>query len=168
MPVAIISLVISFILDGLMSNYLSFSLINPSLFKTIYTLVALVVLLPYFANQKKYLYLLVGAAILFDIVYTGTFILNIVIFFLIFWLNEFVNFFLSPNLLNTNIRSLLSVLLYHLLSFAILSIVDYNNFDLSLLSAIISHSILMTIIYTTILYLIISHLYDQFNIKQIK
>ncbi len=168
MAIALVSVIISFLLDGLLSNYFNFSLINPSLFKTIYTIIALVVILPYFNNDKKYLYILFGTAILFDIVYTNTFILNIVLFFLIYILNKFLDFFMPHNLLNSNIRSILSVTLYYILTFIILNIVKYNEYSLSLLLNIITHSIIMTIIYTTILYLLTKYLYGKFNIKQIR
>ena len=168
MAIALVSVIISFLLDGLLSNYFNFSLINPSLFKTIYTIIALVVILPYFNNDKKYLYILLGTAILFDIVYTNTFILNIVLFFLIYILNKFFDFFMPHNLLNSNIRSILSVTLYYILTFIILNIVKYNEYSFSLLLNIITHSIIMTIIYTTILYLLTKYLYGKFNIKQIR
>ena len=154
MAIALVSVIISFLLDGLLSNYFNFSLINPSLFKTIYTIIALVVILPYFNNDKKYLYILFGTAILFDIVYTNTFILNIVLFFLIYILNKFLD--------------ILSVTLYYILTFIILNIVKYNEYSFSLLLNIITHSIIMTIIYTTILYLLTKYLYGKFNIKQIR
>ncbi len=168
MIIAIVSVIISFFLDGLLSNYFNFSLINPSIFKTIYTIVALVVVLPYFNNDRKYLYILFVTAILFDIVYTNTFILNIILFFIIYLLNKFLDFFMPHNLLNSNIRSILSLIVYYILSFSILNIVKYNEYSLSLLLNIITHSIIMTIIYTTILYFITKYLYEKFNIKQIR
>ena len=72
------------------------------------------------------------------------------------------------NLLNSNIRSILSVTLYYILTFIILNIVKYNEYSFSLLLNIITHSIIMTIIYTTILYLLTKYLYGKFNIKQIR
>ena len=72
----IIYTIISFILDGLLSNYIE----QDSLFITIYSLIALVISYNYFDNDKKYLKVLITLAILFDIVYTNTFIINILIF----------------------------------------------------------------------------------------
>ncbi len=168
MVIAIVVVIVSFFLDSLLSNFGTFSLVNPSIFSTIYSIIALVIIHPYFGNKKKFLYILFVVAVLFDIVYTGTFILHIVIFFLIYELNEFADFFLAVNLLNTNIRSIISVIVYHLLSFIVLSVVGYNDYAWSLLLTIVTHSILMTIIYTTVVFLIVSRIFDKYNIKQIK
>ena len=80
MIVAIIYVIISFLLDGIISNIVPFNLVDPSYFKTIYSLISLVIIYNYFDNKKKYLSILVILGILFDIVYTNTFILNIIVF----------------------------------------------------------------------------------------
>ncbi len=52
--------------------HIAYSLTAPSIFSTIYTLIALFVVYPYFGNEKKYMYLLLFSALFFDIVYTST------------------------------------------------------------------------------------------------
>ena len=81
MIVAVIYVIISFLLDGLVSTILPLNLTNPSIFKTIYSIVALVIIYNYFDNKQKYLKILIILGIFFDIVYTNTFILNIVVLF---------------------------------------------------------------------------------------
>ena len=51
MIIAIIYVVISFLLDGLISNHISFNLVDPSYLKTIYSVISLVILFNYFDNQ---------------------------------------------------------------------------------------------------------------------
>lgn len=58
MIIAIVTLVISFLYEGFISNYITSYFNNYNIFTTLYTLIALVVLLPYFANKKKYYILL--------------------------------------------------------------------------------------------------------------
>lgn len=168
MIVAIISLFISFLLDNFLSNNIAYSITNPSWFSTIYTLVCLFVLFPYFGNQKKYLYIMLITGGLFDIVYTGTILVNLCIFTILYFIIKKIDFWLPNNIIMINILSLIGIITYHVLCFVILTLVKYNNYDPRLLLNIITHSIISTIIYTSLLHIIISKIYDKLNIKQIK
>ena len=76
-------LVVSFILENVMASIFPATLGNISYFTTIYTIIALVVIYPYFANEKKYYTLVIIFGALFDILYTSTLLLNVVFFLLI-------------------------------------------------------------------------------------
>ena len=158
MLLLIIYVLFSFLLEGFMSNIFASSLTDVSYFTTIYTVISFVVIYPYFYNKKKYYILLIIFGILFDALYTSTFIVNVFIFlgvgFVIYLLN--------------NIVSIIAIITYHLLSFIILSIAGYANYSFLLLGRIIVHSIIMTIIYTSLSYLIIKTLFNRFDIKEIK
>ena len=168
MIIIIIYSIISFLLDGLISNYTSINIINPSYLRTIYTLVSLVITFNYFDNKKKYLYLLIILGILFDIVYTNTFILNIFIFYIIYLVLSKLDYYIPNNLITINIKSLISISIYHIISYLILLLSNYNNYPFILLTSILSRSIIMTIIYTTISYLIIKKIYFKKYDKKIK
>lgn len=168
MIVAIISLFISFLLDNFFSINIAYSITNPSWFSTIYTLVCLFVLFPYFSNQKKYLYIILITGLLFDIVYTGTILVNLCVFTILYFIIKKFNFWLPNNIVMINVLSLIGIFTYHILCFIILSIVKYNSYDPRLLLNIITHSIIATIIYTSLLHVIISKMFDKLNIKQIK
>jgi len=168
MIISIILLIFSFLFEGFISNYISSSLNDLNLFTTLYTLVTLVVIYPYFNNEKKYYILLLIFAFLIDVAYTNTLILNIILFFSISLVVKFLNFILPENILVMNIISLCSVVLYHVFSYIVLEIVNYNSYPISLLFDICLNSIIMTIIYTTLLYVITKYLYNKFDIKQIK
>ena len=168
MIVAIISVVISFLLDAFFSNNLAYSITDPSWFSTIYVVVCLLVLFPYFDNYKKYFYLLLGCALVFDVVYTGTILVNVIIFIILYLVVKKLNFWFPNNFFVANIISLIGISIYHVMCFVILSIVKYNSYDISLLGLILSHSIIATIIYTSLLYMSINTIYNHFNIKQIK
>ena len=168
MIVAIISVFISFLLDNFFSNNIAYSITSPSWFTTIYTLICLYVIYPYFNNQKKYIYILISCGILFDIVYTGTILVNLSIFILLYFIIKKTNYLLPNNLIMANVLSLIGIIFYHIFSFIILSIVKYNIYDVNLLLQIIIHSIASTVIYTSILYIVLSKVYSRLNIKQIK
>ena len=155
MTLVIIYTIISFLLDGLMANFTNFSLTNLSYFTTIYSVIALVIIYNYFNNDQKYLKILIILGILFDIVYTNTFILNIFIFLIIYFVLKSINTYLPNNLFVINIKALLAIIIYHTLSFVILSLANYSNYSIKLYLSVLSHNLIMTIIYTSISYLII-------------
>ena len=168
MIIAILSIIVSFLLDVFLSNITSYSLNSPSWFSTIYTIVILFLLFPYFNNQKKYIIILIITALFFDIVYTSTFLLNVVIFIVLYFIVKRLNFWLPNNLLIANVTSLIVIFAYHIISFITLNIVNYNDYSISLLINILIHSIIASFIYTTIMYFILKKLYSFFKIKQIK
>lgn len=165
MIIAITYVIISFLLDGIMSNIIPFNLVNPSYFKTIYSIISLVIIYNYFDNPKKYLSILFVLGIFFDIVYTNTFILNIVVFFINYIILSYLDFTIPTNIITINIKSIACISSYHILTYIILLLANYNNYSIKLLGLIILRSIIMTIIYTTISYLIMNKIYDNKKIK---
>lgn len=168
MIVIIAYTIISFLLDGLLSNYMSINIIDPSYFRTIYSVISLVIIFNYFDNDTKYLKILLIIGILFDIVYTNTFLLNIIIFLIIYLINKKINIFIPNNLFTINLKSFLSITIYHTLSYIILLLANYQNYPFKYLLLILSGSIIMTIIYTTISYLLIKKIYFKIYDKKIK
>lgn len=168
MLLLIIYVLFSFLLEGFMSNIFASSLTDVSYFTTIYTVISFVVIYPYFYNKKKYYILLIIFGILFDALYTSTFIVNVFIFLGIGFVIYLLNNILSDNIFMINIISIIAIITYHLLSFIILSIAGYANYSFLLLGRIIVHSIIMTIIYTSFSYLVIKTLFNRFDIKEIK
>lgn len=168
MIISIIYLILSFILDNFMSNIFPSTLSDVSIFSTIYIIISFVVIYPYFSNEKKYYLLLIIFGIFFDILYTGTFVLNMVIFLVLGIFINILNNVFPENMITTNIISVIVISGYHILSFIILSIVGSINYNFMLLINVILGSIIMTIIYTSISYYIMKFIYGRFNVKQIK
>ena len=161
MIVIIIYTVISFLLDGLVSNYLPSSITSISPLITIYSLISLIIIYNLLAEEKKYLKILFIIAILFDIVYTNTFILNIILFFIIYLFIKKINYYIPNNLFTINIKTILSIWLYHIFTYIIFILVNYNNYPIKILLTILYKSIIMTIIYTTISYILLGKIYDK-------
>lgn len=168
MIISIIYLVLSFILDNFMSNIFPSTLTNISYFTTIYIIISFVIIYPYFNNEKKYYILLIIFGLLFDILYTGTFIFNMVLFLVIGIVIKILNNVFPENVITTNVISVISIMLYHIVSFIILGLVSSISYDFILLVNIIIHSIIMTIIYTCISYFSMRYIFNRFNVKQIK
>ena len=165
MIVAIIYLSISFLLDGIISNYLPFELANPSYLKTIYTIIALTIMYNSFYNQKKYLTILIILGMLFDIVYTNTILINTIIFITIYIVLYNIDYLMPTNIVTINIKSIICVFVYYILTYIILLLSHFNIYDFRLLLGILLKSIIMTILYTTISYIIIKKIYKNKKIK---
>ena len=112
--VSVISLFVSFLLQGLMSRVLDFNIMSLSIFWTIYVVVNIVVLQQYFEYDKKFLIIIVAFGLLMDVVYSSTALLNVFVFVIIFYLNKFLTFFLPYNLLTVNLFAVISVFVYHI------------------------------------------------------
>lgn len=164
MMVLLIHLIFSFILDSFSSLYLNFSIETISIFKTIYTIISLVIIYNHFKNKTKYIITLILSGILFDIVYTNTFILNIVIFLIIYIIINYLDYLMPNNIFTINLKSIISINVYYILTYLIMLLSNYNTYPIKLLLKIMTHSILMTIIYTSISYLILKRI----NIKEIR
>ncbi len=167
MIVALITTFLSFLLQGIISNYQGYTPNNLSWFLTIYPLINLLILVPHFDNKKKIIILIIIFGILTDIIYTHTIILNACLFALIYYFSKTFHFLLPYNLLTMNISNILSIMIYHILSFLLLAISRYDSYSLLLLGKVLSHSLLMTIIYTSILYLLIEWITKKFELKEI-
>ena len=165
MIIAVTYVIISFFLDGLISNLVPFNLVDPSYLKTIYSIISLVIIYNYFDNHKKYLSILIVLGIFFDIVYTNTFILNIVVFFIIYIILSYLDYIIPTNIITINIKSIACISSYNILTYIILLLSNYNNYSIKLLGLILIRSIIMTIIYTTISYLLMNKIYDNKRIK---
>ena len=159
-----IYLILSFLLDGIFSNYVNFNISDISYFKTIFTLISVILINEHFYNKKKYIITLIIISFIFDIVYTNTFILNTVLFIIIYLINIYLDYKLTNNIITTNIRMILSICIYHILTYIILLLANYNNYTIYLLPNIIIRNIPMTIIYTTISYILLKNI----RIKAIK
>jgi len=162
--IIILYIIFSFLFDSITTNYLNYELTNLSYFKTIYTIISLVIVYEYFRNKNKYLITLLIISFIFDIRYTNTFILNTVIFIVIYILNILLDNNLPNNILTINIKSYLSIVTYNVLTYLILFLSNYNHYEISLLGPILFKSLPMTVIYTTISYLVLK----KINPKQLK
>lgn len=168
MSLSVISLIFSLLIQGLISNYQSFMLENISIFSGVFLLINFIVLLPYFESDKKFLTLIIVFGLLFDITYNNTFILCTCIFVAVFYINKVLNFFFPSNVLTMNIFSILSMIIYHVLTFVFLKILQFDSYNFLILLKVILCNFIMTIIYTTLIYYVISFVYKKMNLKTIR
>lgn len=166
--VSVISLLFSLFLQGLVSNFQSYTMHDLSIFSAVYMLLTLVVLQPYFENDKKFLILIIIFGVLLDITYSNTFILCTCIFLAIFYLNKLLNFFFPYNLFTVNLFAVLSMVSYHILTFLFLVILNFDSYNIIILLKVIGCNLIMTIVYTSIMYYLIDFVYKKFKLKIIR
>lgn len=168
MIASIITLLFSFLFQTISSNYAGYIYHDLSLFTTIYILIALLVIKPYFENEKKYLAVLIITGFLMGITYTNAVFLNICLFIVVYYFSKLFHFYFPYNYFTINISTLIGIFIYHIASFFFLFAVGYDQYNFGNLLEILLHSIPMTLIYTTVLYFILDKLFHQLNLREIK
>lgn len=168
MILSIIVSILSILIQGTVSNYIGYTYENLSLFSTLYVLIALLIIQPFFENKKKYFVLLIMFGLMIDIAYSDAFFLNTSLFIVAYYVSRVFHFFFPYNLFTINISNLLSVFLYHIISFLFLSILQYDYYTFGVLLKVLSHSIIMTFIYTSLLYVVITFARKKFELKDVK
>lgn len=132
-------MILAFILDGVISRYL-FSA----------PLLTLLTLIFIYKNNKRYTYTLI-IGILYDVIYTDTLFLNTFLFFISLLLVERIFKYLKFNLINVTVTSVLLIVLYRFITYFILLLLGYLEFNyLNLLIGILIS--LINVIYVFIIY----------------
>lgn len=166
--ISIISIIISFLIQNILSNNLVFNFQDMSILYTFCPMLTLNILLPYFENKKKYIILLIITGLIIDITYTNTLILNTLIIFVIYIFNNFFTKTLPYNLLMINISNVISIIIYHTITYIVLTTISYEKYKFFLLFKAIFHSIIMTIILTSIIYIVIKKINKNLTIKEVR
>lgn len=166
--VSIITLTLSVIIQSITSNYIGYTHTSLSIFSTIYILISLLILNPYFENKKKYFILLIIFGLLTDLLYTNTTIFNTILFIACYFISKVFHFIFPYNWLTISVSNLICISFYHIISFIFLNILKYDVFSISNLSKILYSSIIMTFIFSIIIYLGLEFITKRFNLKEIK
>lgn len=148
----IIILIVSFLLQSLLSNFIG---INTNLFNPTFPIIALLIIYPYFKKEnKKYLIYSVVYGLLYDLFYTETFILYAFIFFLIALLIIKLNKYFSKNIINIIIMTILIVISYRVIVYTLLVLINYLSFNIFVLFKSIYSSLILNILYAVVLYVL--------------
>ena len=168
MKVGIIVLFISFMLDGLLSILLPYQLNDITIFKPMFTIVSFILIYPYFNKDDHQFYKVTTIyGMFYDIVYTNTFPLNTLLFFLLALTVSFIHNILSSNIVNMMIMTILTITIFEFLNYFFLNIIDYTSITFYEIIYKISHSLLINIIYVLISYLILNKISKKYKIKRI-
>ncbi len=164
MKFAIPTLIISFLLDGVVSNFVS---LNTNFFAPLFSLVAITIVYPYFnKNSNDYLKTVGVIGILYDFVYTDTMILNLAIFLVLGLLVKYFHSIFNNNIINNIIWLIIIIIIYRLITYLILVLSGYLTFDINVLFKSIYSSLILNVIYCLIVYFLLDYLNYKFKIKK--
>lgn len=145
----IIILIISLLLECAISNIISLN----SIFNPLFLIISLSLLYPYLKKDStKYLIICSISGLIYDIAFYNSVFLNTICFFILGLVVIQFNKYLSKNILNTIIIIITSIILYRLISYSMVCIIGYTNFNINSLFKSIYTSLIINIIYGIILY----------------
>lgn len=144
-------LVISFLLDNLISFFLNTNL----LFNPLLSLVSLIIIFRYYhkKDENKYLITSFVLGLVYDIVCTDTIFLNAGIYLLLsLFIIKFYKIF-SYNLLNSAILLIIVIIIYRSITFLVLSNFNFISFNLYHLLQSIYSSLILNLLYLSFFFL---------------
>ena len=167
MILAIFTIIISFLLESYISMYIPISISNYNLFIPMFTIVSLLIIYPFFNNNtKNYLTVCLIFGTLYDIAFTNTLGLNLTLFFVLGYIIVILDNLLSNNLFNLLIKMICVIIIYDLITYFILIMVNYIDYSILTLIIKIGKSLILNILYLTVLYFITNSLAKKFHIKK--
>lgn len=159
-----IILLISIILDGILTNYLPYLVNDLSLFTPLLTVVSIFILYP--LNRKKetkFFILMFIIGIIYDLLYTNLLFLNGLLFVLIAFISKIIYKNFETSYFKLIIYTILIIVIYESVYAGILFIYRVVPITIYKLFYKISHTLILNIIYTELLYFIIKHLPKKYK-----
>lgn len=158
-----IIIIISFLFESIFSNIVN----NYSILTPLFLITSLSILYPYFKKNKfNFVIVCIICGLFYDIAFTDLPFVNTISFGLCSGLIILGFNYVNYNIYSSNIINILNIVFYRVISYLLLCIIDYVNFNEVFLLEGISHSLLVNIIYGIILFIIVDLLSKIFNIKK--
>ena len=137
-------LIISFLLDGVLSNYFSLD----GIFIPLFSLIGLVVSYGYFNSDNSKFYIIgFVLGLCYDLIYTDTFVFYASLFLFISFIIVKISKVLASNYLNLIIVSVICIVLFRIITYMLLVITGNVVFNFDSLYRGIYSSIIINIIY---------------------
>ncbi len=155
----IIIMILSFILDSVFSN-----IFNDSIFMPLISLMSIIVLKKkYKIENNVYLFFTALIGLLYDLIYTSTPVLNMMIYLLLGIIVIFFFKYFRKNLFNELLLSTILIVLYRTIIFIVLTISNILESNITILIRSIYSSLFLNYIYIVITYFIIKKLNKKMN-----
>ncbi len=155
----IIIMILSFILDSVFSN-----IFNDSIFMPLISLMSIIVLKKkYKIENNVYLFFTALIGLLYDLIYTSTPVLNMMIYLLLGIIVIFFFKYFRKNLFNELLLSTILIVLYRTIIFIVLIISNILERNITILIKSIYSSLFLNYIYIVITYFIIKKINKKMN-----
>lgn len=153
---SVIIMLISLILDGILTNYLPYLVNDLSLFTPLLTVVTIFIIYPlYRKKETNYFVTVFILGIIYDLFYTNLLFFNAILFLAIAIISKIIykNFEVTP--IRLIIYTILIVSSYEILTALIILIFNLVPITLSKVIYKITHSLILNIVYIELIYSII-------------
>ena len=157
----IIILVISFLLEGVISNFVP---VNGFL-APLFTLTALIIIYPLFDESFEYYKYAFITGLAYDLFYTDTIVFHAIIFTFMSFLITRLNLVLSDNYVNVLIIIAICILVYRVITYGLLILVSSMSFDFLSLVFSILKSLIINLIYSVILFFVVKKIQKKYKYK---
>lgn len=164
MLISIVILVFSFILDGVLTNFLPYGVNNLSFFTPLITMVVLVIIYDlFYHNEKKYLILCFITGLIYDLFYTNLLFFNGFLFllmgFIVIKLYKMIGF----SYLRILLHLLIVIIMYEVCFSLIIIIFNLVPMSIDRLIYKIEHTLLLNLIYGEVIYFIINVIPNKYK-----
>ena len=158
-----IIIILSFFLEAAFSCVIT----TKSLLVPLFLLTSLVILYPYFKNNKfNYFITSVICGFIYDISFSNSLFINTISFGISSGLVILMYNYINYNIFSSNLVNIAVIIFYRIISYLFICIIDFVSFDESILFSGIYSSIIFNIIYGVIIYLLCIPISSIFNIKK--
>ena len=162
--ISIIIIVTSLLLDGLLTNYLSYLPNNLTLFTPLLTLTSIFLIYPFYRkNNKKYYYTILILGFIYDLFYTNLLFYHAFLFLLLGFFIRFLYKNLEISWIRNIIYLFLLITIYELINGGIIYIFNLVPVTIEKIFYKIEHSLLLNIIYGEIIYFIIKIIPNKYK-----
>lgn len=164
MFLSIAVIIIAFILEIILNNFLPFMVGNLSFFTPMFIIVSLIVIYPFFIkNKTKYFFIAGIVGFIYDLFFTNLLFYNAIIFLALSFIISLLYRYINYNYLSLILFIIISICLYEGCNALIIILFNLVPMSFNKLFYKISHSLIINIIYGEILYFIINHLPNKYK-----
>ena len=156
-----IIIVISFLLEGIVSNFVP---INGFL-TPLFTLVALIIIYPLFDEVSEYYKYAFVTGLAYDLFYTDTILFHAIIFCFMAFIITRLNLVLSDNYLNILVIMGICILIYRVVTYSLLVLVSTMAFDFMALIISALKSLIINLIYSALLFFVVKKCQRKYKYK---
>ena len=156
-----IIIVISFLLEGIVSNFVP---INGFL-APLFTLVALIIVYPLFDEVSEYYKYAFVTGLAYDLFYTDTILFHAIIFCFMAFIITRLNLVLSDNYLNILVIMGICILIYRVVTYSLLVLVSTMAFDFMALIISVLKSLIINLIYSALPFLVVKKCQRKYKYK---
>ncbi len=160
----ILIIIISFILEGILTNIINMN----SIILPLFTITSLVITYPYFKTEKNYKFIMISISmgLLYDIAYTNSLFISTFTFTLCSLLIIIIDKYIPESFFSRMCINICLIIAFKFISYLLLFIFQFIKFNQNVLIKGIISSLILNIIYGLILYFICDKLSIKFNIKK--